>query len=371
MANLDPKVYIYGPLKSTDTSWGEGFPVYAGQESRSEGSAELNVQPIPFFGSDEAFLTGFFAGEDISFTGIATSNRVLQDRQGKEYNVNGSPTINTKQDALADYIIELESLCVPNPGIGYVLTDSMRGRTEYDAINPLTEDVAFDEDEDVLGSGFIVESVDWEYEEAAPRQISYTIEGFKSEGVTEDPSNRDAYIQYEWANVGRSDFFPIDEIKLSYKNDPEQKNLTKYNRFILGNVISKRVERSIGMERYNIAYGGSGNTLSIPTEGIQAKIAVEGAVTANDFFDNQSDLFKDVSDSELEGNQSNEPLKEFSTDVVNYWLGNNLDMIYGESMTDRRFYGQLSNFSTTFEAGSPSRMLYSLEFVVGATDGQS
>jgi len=103
------------------------------------------------------------------------------------------------------YIIELESLCVLQSGNRLCLDRSREGKNKYDfSPKTLTEDLLFeDEDEDVLGSGFIVESVDWEYEEVVHRFL-HTIEGFKSQGVTEDPSNETfSLCQNEWANVGR------------------------------------------------------------------------------------------------------------------------------------------------------------------------
>lgn len=365
MGDPGPKAYIEGPMYVTeDGTWTsdlDAVPIYSGQESRTEANADLNIKAIPFMGSTDTFITGFFAGEDISFSGLVTHNRLWPEREGKTYNIpyTGDTTINSRDEALADYIVELESLCVQNPGAGYKLRDEMRGRTGSNAIDPTTDTEGGASE--TLGNGFIIESIDWEYEEAAPHQISYTIQGFKSEGVTGDPSSRNSFIRAQWRNIADTNFYPIDEIKLSRKNTLDEKEDTNYNRYILGNIINKRMELSIGIEKFNIAFGGSENTLSIPTEGVQRKISVEGAITERDFDQHQSELVP-------EGESA---LEEFAMDISNNWVGNNLDMVYGDSTTNRGFNGQLSQFSTTFEAGSPSRMLYSLEFVVGNTDGQA
>lgn len=376
----DPKVEILGPYdwineddrsKGVQSRGGTNVYLWNVEEFRADNRADINASNVPGLDSDETILGGFLGREEFSLSGTASGNRLAGKARQGTAGRNGLPT--DRYTALKEYLYRLESLVQQDQGIGYSLIDDQRNRS----IDPSSADP-----DD--WNGFIVESITWELSSGEKFNIDYTLEGTRAQGVSIDNNrqvginNRNSWIEEQKSNWVVSEDTPYSFVDgsipsyIPYSEEFDDRTSVSQQQtrgqeiidpvpsdnpsFYLGTVETLRVEKSVNVDIKEIALGDPGDNIALPVESPQYTIFIEGNLSPQDTLQ-RADI--DTYD------KARERMNTFAKYIPNKWVGNNRDIYYRDTFTDRQWRGQVKNYSTTWESGNDVKLNYTIEIIVG------
>lgn len=216
------------------------------------------------------------------------------------------------KSSVRTYIRRLESLVLPEQGLGWRVTDNVRNRV-YDP----TED-----------RGFLFTGISWQHSASEPNTLEWDIDFEKADGV-QDGETPERYIRRRgMSDVGR-DRVEVNDVVLEFAE-----------------VDTRRVERSLDISSNDLLHQlendeeGSSPVLGIIESGIETEVTFNGTVYVPDEFESTINSF----DRELHGDEAK---------------------LYDE-LSGTVWIGTITNSSSTVNAGEPAnRFDFSVELEVG------
>jgi hypothetical protein len=209
---------------------------------------------------------------------------------------------------------QLESLVLPQQGLGWQVQDVVRGQTYDPTVN----------------RGILFEDVSWSYSPDDGERFDWTVQGQFSEGV-QVRNSPDEYINRRGITNVQDDLLVTDNVSLefSYVENREVSRTTNINSTDL---IHQQEDEQ-----------GDSPVLGTINEGVTSEVVFDGTIYQPDTFDTTIQEF----DRQLQGSEA-ELYDSFSGAV---WTGT------------------ISSSDTTIESGRPNRFDYSLTLEVGQVLG--
>lgn len=333
---------VTGPFDSSKNNVNSGSNVWLWntEESKTNSDSNVSVGSFPGLSADSAILAAFVGSEEFSFGGTATANRL----QGQ------NNLLGQRIPALKEYALRLESLPTSRQGIGYKLEDTARG---------VTIDSTDDDD------GIIIKSITWSRSQGNPYELDWDIEFERSQGIksAEVWDRKHKFIDKEkidWLNNGlKSKYVPYEQGSLDTDQERGEIITDGSEEFDLGTIEEKRFEKEVDLEIQEIALSNPGENLGLPVSGSTLKIFIDGKLTPWHLqHRNNIGNYQDGRDR----------LNTFARFIPNNWIGQNQEITYVDSFTDRKFTGcQIADFSTTWSSGQDSILEYTLQVQIGDT----
>lgn len=305
MAAGDPQLTAEGPYDSTGSTVGPVTEFYITDESTYSAATETRAKDIPTQEDTETILAPLQGERDIRASGRVNGLRLANAGVGP----------NPKQ-ALVNWLIELESLLLPEQGKGYKFTDNQRGET----LDPTSEK-----------RGILFEEIRWTYETGDGVNADWRIKGKYAEGF-QQADDRSAYISDEKSQSDlENSTFPGDFIRTADESLG----------FELGEITSRDYARSVDIETQKILHQYSNvPVVGVINSGVTGELNIEGTVSDNDV-----------------------NLKTFAKQLVDEFHGQDIELY--DQATGRVFSGALKDSDTTIESGRPRLMDYRLEIDIG------
>lgn len=196
----------------------DGVRLWGADESTRATEAQLDVTSVPSQGSDETLLVSLESAGRATLTGRATGLR-LTGRAGYPAD---------PYAALAQWILEFQSLAAAEQGGGWQLAD--------------------DERDDTIQA--VVEGVSWSTAAGAPHEASWSLDAVRGEGVFVDETR-----SVDSATPGTT---------------------TTLAGHDLGTIDERQTERSLDVEATPIALADESETVIVPQSGIVTEITITG-----------------------------------------------------------------------------------------------
>lgn len=198
----------------------DGVRLWQAEESSAATQAQLDVTTPPGYESGDNLIVGLKSQGTMSVSGLATGIRLTQQ--------SGYPS--DPEDALAQWLLEFESLCNASQGEGYTVEDDERVRE----VNAVVEDLS------------------WTRNQGAPYQVRWGISLRQGEGTMAASSRTpESATPQSSTTLGGHD---------------------------LGSVVEKRTEVAIDVGSIPLAYADESETVLVPNGGVTKQITISGRV---------------------------------------------------------------------------------------------
>ena len=297
------RVVVDGIYDTNENFESLDFALYNSDSFSVESQTQTNKQSVPGRDDGETVLSPvsgsrqFRLGGDTSFSSL---NRGF-----------GSSDV---KNNVRTWVRQLESLVLPQQGLGWELSDEVRGET-YSPVG---------------SRGVLFDNVTWEYSPSDGNLIDWTVSGEFSEGVQNQDSPQD-YID------GR-EVIDVTEDKIEVGN---------YS-LDFSYVENRRVDRSVNLQGTDLIHqleenDGDSPVLGTIDSGVETEVSFDGKVYKPDNFESEVRSF----DTELQGEEA-QLFDEFSGSV---WTGT------------------IASSDSTLNAGEPNRFDFSVTLEIGTVIG--
>lgn len=286
-----------GGFESVDLS------LYNADSFSVESDTQTNQQSIPGGGDDEAVLAPVSGSRSVRLSGQTSFSRVS----------GGFPSLD-KKESLRTWLRSLESLILPQQGLGWEVEDSVRGLT-YDPTS---------------NRGILFEDVSWSYSPGDGERFDWTVQGQFSEGV-QNRDSPDEYVERRGFSDVQTDKLVTDglDVEFSYV---ENRNVDRTTNIQSTDLIHQLEEEQ-----------GDSPVLGTIDQGVTTEVSFDGTIYEPDTFQGTIQDF----DRELQGSKA-ELFDMFSGTV---------------------WEGTISSSDTSIESGRPNRFDFSVTLEVGQVLG--
>ena len=298
-----PRVVVDGIYDTNENFESLDFALYNSDSFSVESQTQTNKQSIPGADDEETVLAPvsgsrqFRLGGDTSFFAL---NRGF-----------GSSDV---KNNVRTWLRQLESLVLPQQGLGWELSDEVRGET-YSPVG---------------SRGVLFDNVTWQYSPSDGNLIDWTVSGEFSEGVQTQNSPQEYIENREVVDVPR-DKIEVSDYSLEFSY-----------------VENRRVDRSVNLQSTDMIHqleenDGDSPVLGTIDSGVETEVSFDGKVYKPDNFESEVRSF----DTELQGEEA-QLFDEFSGSV---WTGT------------------IVSSDSTLNAGEPNRFDFSVTLEIGTVIG--
>jgi len=309
-----PQITITGPYNNgyeveAENEEDAAIDLYLVENARDNTETDPQAESIVGGDADDTFLAGFAGSREQSYEGNLSGHRLWMEDFGE-----------TPREAFVNYIFELESLVLPEQGVGYKLEDRFRDR----AYTPSES-----------SPGVLVDEVEWTYEAGNGFQGDYRVSTTVTEGV-QRPLLREDYIEDQQnvsipseLNIGGFDT-PQDILGVMETGATVQ----------FTEVEERRYSRSIDVEESEMIHNTDVPVVGVMDSGVEGEYYIDGRITYH-----------------------KEDIQDAVNTVLDATQGRTVGFIDG--LTNRTFVGIASEVNTIAEAGKPGEIGAQITITVG------
>lgn len=304
----DPQVTLEGLYTADATLSGYETDLYLSEESNTSADTDVNQEDIPTQDDDEALLAALSGSRDFLYSGTANGIRLLEDNFGSNIRPNDPDPVS----ALKEYLIQIESLVLPEQGSGYALVDNVAGVD----ITPDGE------------LGVLVSNASWEYTDGDGVKAEWNVEAQLGEGLQGIDELRIEYFQGEIESIQS-----FDETVLSAESGPSLN---------MGYAETRRYERDIDINVTEIIHDFDLPVVGVIETGVKGTFNISGKVSDRD---------------------TSRTLPEWANTLNTEMHGTEVTL--QDEFTGREFSGAVGSTNADVKAGTPNIVEYRVEIAIG------
>lgn len=302
MRDDSARLVIEGPVGLNEVVDDFQVNLYNAQSARLNAQTETNQQTVPGEDSEDTILAPLTGSRSVRLEGDTSFSRINRS----------FPSLGMKE-SVRRWIRKLEALVLPTQGLGWKVTDTVRGVT-YQPID--------DSDTDSQ-RGLLIDDVEWSYNPEESQRVSWSVSGEFSEGV-QNPLDPNAYL-----------------------NKTTPKEIFRDQLEVGGTVVDltyveeRRINRSIQLNNTDLIHQTEGESpiTGVFDSGVEAEVSFRGTIHDADSFESTVQWF----DTEIQGSEA-ELFDEFAGRV---WTGT------------------IADSSSTINAAEPSRFEFDITLEIG------
>ena len=282
-----------------------GHSLYNADSFSVESDTQTNRQSPPGEDDNDTVLAPVSGSRSVRLSGQTSFSRVNR----------GFPSLD-KIASLRTWLRQLESLILPQQGLGWEVEDVVRGQT-YD---PTASN----------SRGLLFEDVSWSYSPDSGERFNWTVQGVFSDGVQNQNSPNNYVSQRGFSDL-QTDKIVVDNVDIEFSY-----------------VENRDVSRTTNIQTTDLIHqveGSSGDSPVLGTinEGVTTEVVFDGVVYVPDSFASTTNEF----DRRLQGSEAQ--LYDMFSGVI--------------------WEGTVSSSDSTIESGRPGRFDFSVTLEVGQVLG--
>lgn len=296
-----PIVAIKGPYDENGNQQGPATNLYLGEDANANTDTETNKKDIPGLDSEESLLAPLQGQVEFSHNGSFNAHRL--------FNAGLDSTV---EDSLYRWLFQLETLVLPQQGIGYELLDNATGFN----LDPNTD------------IGVLVEEAEWEVTGGEGLTGDWRLDLVFAEGIQPAKvSGRTDAIQDRFDKQQA-----ITRSIINYDNQA----------FNLGTVEEFGYTRSVDIDANKLIHNFDVPQVGVVESGVKSEIRLSGRVIAD---------------------QINQSLADWVNELNTSLHGTEITL--SEAYTKREFQGAVSTTNGTINEGQPNVAEYDIEIDIG------